>query len=68
LPRREGSTCVGLHARSVVLISQRALHLLNADVLQAVVAHEIGHEYVWDEYQAALERKDARRLQELALM
>jgi hypothetical protein len=67
LPRREGSTCVGLHARSVVLISQRALRLLNADELQGVVAHEIGHEYVWDEYQAALERKDARRLQELEL-
>jgi Zn-dependent protease with chaperone function len=38
---------VGLHARSVILISEAALNLLSAEELQASVAHEAGHEYVW---------------------
>ena len=41
---------VALHARAVVLVSERALDLLDADELQALVAHEIGHEYFWGEY------------------
>jgi Zn-dependent protease with chaperone function len=41
---------VALHARAVVLVSERALDLLEADELQALVAHEIGHEYFWAEY------------------
>jgi len=40
---------VALHARAVVLVSERALDLLEADELQALVAHEIGHEYFWAE-------------------
>ena len=59
---------VGLHARSVVLISKTALDLLNTDELQAFAAHEIGHEYVWDEYTRAAERGDRKRLKELELM
>ena len=58
---------VGLHARAVVLISETALNLLDAEELQALVAHEIGHEYVWAQYEAARELKDHRRLQELEL-
>lgn len=41
---------IGLHGRAVLLISETALTLLGADELQAMVAHEIGHEYVWLEY------------------
>src|SRR5688572_18874841 len=41
---------VALYARSVVLVSERALDLIDADELQALVAHEIGHEYLWAEY------------------
>jgi hypothetical protein len=44
---------IGLHARSVLLISERALDLLSAEELRAAVAHEIGHEYFWKEYQTA---------------
>ena len=44
---------VALHARAVVLVSEPALDLLGADELQAVVAHEIGHEYFWSEYVSA---------------
>jgi Zn-dependent protease with chaperone function len=41
---------VALHDRAVVLVSERALDLLDADELQALVAHEVGHEYFWGEY------------------
>jgi Zn-dependent protease with chaperone function len=50
---------VALHARAVVLVSERALDLLDADELQALVAHEIGHEYFWGEYVRA-RREDSR--------
>jgi len=58
---------VGIHARSVVLISERALDLLDAQEVPAVVAHEIGHEYFWQEYEDAARRGDRARLQELEL-
>lgn len=44
---------VGIHGRAVVLLSRPALRLLSAPELQAVVAHEIGHEYFWSEYEDA---------------
>ena len=50
---------VALHARAVVLISEPALDLLDADELQALVAHEVGHEYFWGEY--FLARRDNRQ-------
>jgi hypothetical protein len=58
----------GLHGRAVLLISLPALTLLTSEELQALVAHEIGHEYVWQEYANAKTRKDARRLRELELV
>ena len=58
---------VGLHGRAVLLISLPALRLLDSEELQAVVAHEIGHEYVWQEYAVARARNDTRRLRELEL-
>src|SRR5690349_3895847 len=58
---------VGLHARSVVLISQMALTMTTAEELQAAVAHEAGHEYVWAEFEHARERRDYKRLQELEI-
>lgn len=39
---------VGLHARSVLLISRPALRVLSGAELRALVAHEVGHEYFWD--------------------
>jgi predicted Zn-dependent protease len=43
------------------------LRLLDSEELQAVVAHEIGHEYVWQEYAVARARNDTARLRELEL-
>ena len=39
---------IGLYERTVLLISETALTLVEADELQALVAHEIGHEYPGD--------------------
>jgi Zn-dependent protease with chaperone function len=58
---------VALHARAVLLISRSALGLLSAGELQALVAHEVGHEFFWQEYERARQWRDARALQELEL-
>lgn len=57
----------GLYSRAVLLVSLPALELLTAEELQALAAHEIGHEYHWAERQAAFARRDAKRLRELEL-
>lgn len=59
---------VALHARFVVLLSRPALVLLSSDELRAVLAHEIGHEYVWSEYERASRAHDVARLQDLELV
>ena len=59
---------VGLYARSVVLISLPALDHLNQEELQAAIAHEAGHEYVWSEFEEARRRDDFDRLKELELL
>lgn len=58
---------VGLHARSILLISRQALRLVSSAELQGLVAHEIGHDYFWDEYQRANERNDTRTLRDVEL-
>lgn len=58
---------VALHARAVLLISRNALGLLSEGELQAVAAHEVGHEFFWQEYERARQRPDAQALQELEL-
>jgi hypothetical protein len=59
---------VGLHARTVLLVSDRAIALLDTAELQALAAHEIGHEYVWDAYERAAQRRDTRSLRDLELV
>jgi hypothetical protein len=59
---------VALYARSVLVVSQPALDLLDASELQALVAHEVGHEYFWREYYEARENDDRRRLRTLELL
>jgi hypothetical protein len=58
---------VGLHARTVLLISRDALDLMRPEEVQALAAHEIGHDYFWDEYAQAMADRDERRMQELEL-
>jgi hypothetical protein len=59
---------VALHARAVLLISEAALNLLKAPELQGAVAHEIGHEYVWAQYEEAKRTSDHQRIRELELV
>lgn len=59
---------VALHARAVVLVSEPALDLLDPEELQALVAHEVGHEYFWSEYLRARRDDDRSLLQTLELL
>jgi len=59
---------IGLFERSVVFISENALGLTDGEDLQALMAHELGHEYIWAEHQRASERRDHTRLKQLELM
>ena len=59
---------VGLHGRSVVLISLAALRLMTEGELRALVAHETGHEYVQPEYERAMAAGRSGRLQDLELV
>jgi hypothetical protein len=62
-----GHAFVGLHAKAVLLLSRDALSLVSAQQLQALAAHELGHEMFWDEYEAARVAGGQGRLQELEL-
>lgn len=58
---------VSLHARCVILISRPALNLLTAAEVQALAAHEIGHDYFWDAYEQALASDRTSVMRELEL-
>lgn len=44
---------IGLHERAVLLISQHALDLLGSRELQALAAHEMGHDFAYERYRRA---------------
>jgi hypothetical protein len=52
---------------AAVLITPNALDLLDADELQAVVAHELAHEYFSEEYGAAREARRYETVREIEL-
>lgn len=54
-------------AGAAILISEPALEILSAEELQATAAHELGHEYFWDEFERARQQDNFSRLQELEL-
>ena len=64
--RATGSRCPV--CASHILISEPALTLLDADELQALLAHEVGHEYVWAERERSFRLADRSRLKDLELM
>ena len=59
---------VGTYERTAILISESVFTLLDSEELQALVAHEIGHEYVGVDYERASAREDHRRLKDLELL
>jgi hypothetical protein len=52
-------------ARAILVLSQAALRLLSTAELQALVAHEAGHDYFWAEYEAVHRGDDPRGRREL---
>lgn len=58
---------VALHQRAVLLISRPALRLLSGAELQALVAHEIGHDFFWPEFERTLAHGDQQGRHELEL-
>jgi hypothetical protein len=58
---------VGLSERAVIFVSPPALAMANKEEFAALVAHEIGHEYVWTDYQLALRRREYDRIRQLEL-
>ncbi len=62
-----GHAFIGLHARVILLISEEALEILTQEELQAAVAHEMGHEYFWEEYELARKASDNEAIREIEL-
>lgn len=58
---------VRTQGRSVLLLSETTLRLLSTEELQAIVAHELGHEYFWGETMQAREQKNYALLREIEL-
>jgi hypothetical protein len=58
---------VAMDRRAVLVISRPALRNISATELQALVAHEIGHDYFWRDFETAFARSDKNGLQELEL-
>jgi hypothetical protein len=54
-------------AGGAVLITEPALRILTQGELQAAVAHELAHEYFWNEYELARQHRQSQRMQELEL-
>jgi peptidase M48-like protein len=52
---------------AAILVSEEAIDLLTAEELQAVVAHELAHEYFSDEYEAARKNRRYDTVREIEL-
>jgi Peptidase family M48 len=57
----------GLYGRGVLLISAPLLKLVSSGELQALVAHEIGHEYSWADWNSAQAAGQEGRMHEIEL-
>jgi hypothetical protein len=57
----------GLYARTVLLLSLPALRILSEKEIQALLTHEIAHEYFWQEFQEARARADLKSLRRIEL-
>ena len=67
-PRENTITLKGLPPRPTPSVSEPALDLLDREELQALVAHEVGHEYFWSEYFRARRDDDRSLLRTLELL
>lgn len=58
---------VGMKGRAALFLSENIFRLLSTEELQAVVAHELGHEYFWGELLQARGQKNYALLREIEL-
>lgn len=58
---------VRTQGRAVLLLSETTLRLLSTEELQAIMAHELGHEYFWGDLMQAREQKNYALLREIEL-
>lgn len=64
---RLGLAWAGMLEGAAVVVSEEAVDILTAEELEAVVAHELGHEYFAAEYEGARQGKDYDRVKEIEL-
>ena len=64
---RLGLAWAGFFEGAAIVVSEEAVDILTADELQAVVAHELGHEYFAAEYELARNNKQKDKVKELEL-
>ena len=62
-----GHAFIGLHARAILLVSEDALEILTTEELQAATAHEMGHEYFWQEYELSREAGHNEAIREIEM-
>ena len=62
-----GLAWAGMLEGAAVVVSEEAVDVLTAEELQAVVAHELGHEYFAAEYEAARQSKQYDGVKEVEL-
>jgi len=56
-----------LVGRAVILITTRMMVIATDEEIRGIIAHELAHEYVWDERVKAMKEKDAKLMRECEL-
>ena len=64
---RLGLAWAGFLEGAAIVVSEEAVDILTAEELQAVVAHELGHEYFATEYEPARNNKEYDKVKEVEL-
>ena len=53
--------------RAVIIITTRLLTIATEEEIRGIVAHELAHDYIWDENMKAKREKDVKRMHECEL-
>src|SRR5262245_22335648 len=53
--------------RTAIIITTRMMVIANDEEIRGIIAHELAHEYVWDERVKAMKEKDKKLMRELEL-
>jgi hypothetical protein len=64
---RLGLAWAGFFEGAAIIVSEETVDILTADELQAIVAHELGHEYFAAEYELARNNKQKDKVKEVEL-